>query len=41
VRPSLYVGETRDLERCLAAIVDAERRGWHAAWLPGGLALDS
>ncbi|HEX2412313.1 MAG TPA: LLM class flavin-dependent oxidoreductase [Solirubrobacteraceae bacterium] len=38
---SLYAGETRDLERCLAAIVDAERRGLHAAWLPGGLALDT
>jgi F420-dependent oxidoreductase-like protein len=38
---SLYVGETRDLERSLEAIVDAERRGLHAVWLPGGLALDS
>jgi F420-dependent oxidoreductase-like protein len=38
---SLYIGETRDLERCLAAIVDAERRGLHAVWLPGGLALDT
>jgi F420-dependent oxidoreductase-like protein len=38
---SLYVGETRDLERSLAAIVDAERRGLHGVWLPGGLALDT
>lgn len=38
---SLYVGETRDLERCLAAIVDAEQRGLHGVWLPGGLALDT
>lgn len=38
---SLYVGETRDLERSLEAIVDAERRGLHGVWLPGGLALDT
>ena len=38
---SLYVGETRDLERSRAAIVDAERRGLHGVWLPGGLALDT
>ena len=38
---SLYVGETRELERSLAAIVDAERRGLHGIWLPGGLALDT
>jgi F420-dependent oxidoreductase-like protein len=38
---SLYVGETRDLERALEAIVDAERRGLHGVWLPGGLALDT
>lgn len=38
---SLYVGETGELERCLAAIADAERRGLHAVWLPGGLALDT
>ena len=38
---SLYVGETRDLERSLEAIVDAEQRGLHGVWLPGGLALDS
>lgn len=38
---SLYVGETRDLERSLAAIVDGERRGLHGVWLPGGLALDT
>jgi F420-dependent oxidoreductase-like protein len=38
---SLYVGETRDLERSLAAIVDAERRDLHGVWLPGGLALDT
>ena len=38
---SLYVGETRDLARSLTAIADAERRGLHGVWLPGGLALDS
>ena len=38
---SLYVGETRDLERSLGAISDAERRGLHGIWLPGGLALDT
>jgi F420-dependent oxidoreductase-like protein len=38
---SLYVGETRDLERSLEAIVESERRGLHGVWLPGGLALDS
>ena len=38
---SLYVGETRDLERSLQAIVDAERRGLHGVWLPGGLGLDT
>ena len=38
---SLYVGETRDLERSLAAIVDGERRGLHGVWLPAGLALDT
>jgi F420-dependent oxidoreductase-like protein len=38
---SLYVGETRDLELSLEAIVDAERRGLHGVWLPGGLALDT
>ena len=38
---SLYVGETRDLDRSLEAIDDAERRGLHAAWLPGGLAYDT
>ena len=38
---SLYVGETRDLERSLAAIADAERRGLQAVWVPGGLALDT
>lgn len=38
---SLYVGETRDLERSLEAIVDAERRRVHGVWLPGGLALET
>ena len=38
---SLYVGETRDLERSLGAISDAERRGLYGVWLPGGLALDT
>lgn len=34
---SLYVGETRGFERCLAATVDVERRGLHAVWVPGAL----
>jgi F420-dependent oxidoreductase-like protein len=41
VKLSLYVGETRELERSLEAIVDADRRALHAVWLPGGLALDA
>jgi alkanesulfonate monooxygenase SsuD/methylene tetrahydromethanopterin reductase-like flavin-dependent oxidoreductase (luciferase family) len=31
----------RDLERCVAEIDDAERRGLDSVWLPGGLALDT
>jgi hypothetical protein len=31
---SLYVGESQDAVRCVDAIVDAERRGLHGAWLP-------
>jgi F420-dependent oxidoreductase-like protein len=38
---SLYVGETGDLARSLEAIDDAERRGLHGVWLPGGLAHDT
>ncbi|HEU6446439.1 MAG TPA: LLM class flavin-dependent oxidoreductase [Gaiellaceae bacterium] len=38
---SLYVGETQDIERSLQAIAEAERRGLHGVWLPGGLALDT
>jgi F420-dependent oxidoreductase-like protein len=38
---SLYVGETGDLARSLEAIDDAERRGLHGVWLPGGLAHDA
>ena len=37
---SLYVGESRDLERCLEAIGAAERHGLHCAWLPGTLGID-
>lgn len=32
---SLYVGETRDLERSLEAIVDAERRSLARGVAPG------
>lgn len=32
---SLYVGERRDLERSLAAIVAPEGRGLHGVWLAG------
>ena len=31
----LYVGERRDVERSLTAIVAAERRSLHGVWLPG------
>ena len=30
MKMSLYTGETRNLDRCVEAIVETERRGMHA-----------
>jgi F420-dependent oxidoreductase-like protein len=37
---SVYVGEAADPARCVGAVVDAERRGLHGAWLPQTLGID-